>query len=126
MNRPRTASARLNDRIQDVERRLRELRRARKILERGGAPPVLAPRSAAVAPGEGADAARNAGESTADRRTAPYASEEERRRFARYLPSAGFDAGGGARASGRVRRNQILLSAIAIAFVLFILYRAVF
>jgi len=126
MTRPRKASSRLDERIGEVERRLRELRRSRKALERGALrPPGPARPVGAAVPPEAA-APRNEGPAVADRRIAPYASEEERRRFARYLPSAGFDAGAGGRASGRVRRNRTILVAVALAFLLFLLYRAVF
>lgn len=119
----RRTSSRLDERLEDVERRLRELRRTIRALERGGAPRPMPPPAAgaATSPTE-----RPAAAPGADRRYAPYTSEEERQRFARYLPSAGFDAGARAPAGGRVRRNQLIAIAIAVAFLLFLIYRALF
>lgn len=119
----RRTSSRLDERLDDVERRLRELRRTIRALERGGAPRTMPP----PAVGSSAPPAeRPAASPGADRRYAPYTSEEERQRFARYLPSAGFDAGARTPAGGRVRRNQIIAIAIALAFLLFLIYRALF
>ena len=126
MTRTRTASSRLDERIGEVERRLRELRRSRKALERGVLRTAGPARPVGSAAPPEAAALRNEDPVAADRRIAPYASEEERRRFARYLPSAGFDAGAGGRAGGRVRRKRMIRVAAALTFLLFLLYRAIF
>lgn len=118
---PSRRSHPIDERLEDVEQRLREVRRSLKSLARSGRPlPVSPPRQVGPAPGRAAVS----GDPPPPRPAGPTMVPGDRHRFHRYFASASFPPGLPPKEERRLRRNKIVLIALASAFLAWILYRA--
>lgn len=93
-----------------------------KSLARSGRPlPVSPPRQVGPAPGR---ASVSGDPPPAVRPSGPTMVPGDRHRFHRYFASASFPPGLPPKEERRLRRNKIMLIALASAFLVWILYRA--
>ncbi len=109
----------IDERLDDVERRLREVRRSLKMLSRSGdrSPAILpAPTPAPMLKRPAA------GGTPSPQRRPSVGPPSDRRRFLRYFASASFPPGLSVREERRIRRNKIFVILLTAGFLLWMLY----